>query len=149
VFEVSRDGRAVSPVIGIVLMVAVTVILAAVIGTSVLGLSGDVEESPTAGLTFEQTAPGGTIEVQVSVAALSNADCVGITQAGSAAGASGGFTDVSGCDTGATSVGGTTLELGSVGAAGTLAGVSPGDEFVIVAADEDGNRAVVRTYTVE
>ena len=48
------EERAVSPVIGVVLMVAITVILAAVIGSFVLGLAGDVSEAaPTAQISFE------------------------------------------------------------------------------------------------
>jgi flagellin-like protein len=44
----------VSPVIGVILMVAITVILAAVIGTFVLGLGDQVSESaPQAQFTFE------------------------------------------------------------------------------------------------
>ena len=39
------DERAVSPVIGVILMVAITVILAAVIGTFVLGLGDRVSQS--------------------------------------------------------------------------------------------------------
>ena len=42
------DDSAVSPVIGVILMVAITVILAAVIGTFVLGLGDNVESTPTA-----------------------------------------------------------------------------------------------------
>jgi len=43
------DDRAVSPVIGVILMVAITVILAAVIGTFVLGLGDSLGDSqPTA-----------------------------------------------------------------------------------------------------
>ncbi|WP_394349451.1 type IV pilin [Halorubrum halophilum] len=42
-----------SPVIGVILMVAITVILAAVIGTFVLGLGESVEQNPTAGVTVE------------------------------------------------------------------------------------------------
>ena len=42
------DERAVSPVIGVILMVAITVILAAVIGTFVLGLGGDLNAQPSA-----------------------------------------------------------------------------------------------------
>jgi flagellin-like protein len=43
------ENRAVSPVIGVILMVAITVILAAVIGTFVLGLGDQVSEtSPNA-----------------------------------------------------------------------------------------------------
>ena len=48
------DERAVSPVIGVILMVAITVILAAVIGTFVLGLGDDLQDtSPTASFNFE------------------------------------------------------------------------------------------------
>ena len=46
------DDRGVSPVIGVILMVAITVILAAVIGTFVLGLGDSLGDSqPTAQLT--------------------------------------------------------------------------------------------------
>ena len=41
----NSDDRAVSPVIGVILMVAITVILAAVIGTFVLGLGDSISES--------------------------------------------------------------------------------------------------------
>ncbi|WP_254823126.1 type IV pilin [Haloglomus halophilum] len=48
------DDDAVSPVIGVILMVAITVILAAVIGTFVLGLGDQVSNtSPTASFTFD------------------------------------------------------------------------------------------------
>ena len=52
--ELFTEERAVSPVIGVILMVAITVILAAVIGSFVLGLAGDVSEAaPTAQISFE------------------------------------------------------------------------------------------------
>jgi len=48
------DDDAVSPVIGVILMVAITVILAAVIGTFVLGLGDQVSDSaPQANFNFE------------------------------------------------------------------------------------------------
>ncbi|WP_255151271.1 type IV pilin [Halorarius halobius] len=57
------DEDAVSPVIGVILMVAITVILAAVIGTFVLGLGDQVQSSaPNANFefTYEQdTSPPG------------------------------------------------------------------------------------------
>ena len=40
-----RDDRAVSPVIGVILMVAITVILAAVIGAFVFGLGDQIQET--------------------------------------------------------------------------------------------------------
>ena len=55
------DERAVSPVIGVILMVAITVILAAVIGTFVLGLGENVESAPQASFDFsydDSTSPG-------------------------------------------------------------------------------------------
>ncbi|GGC48583.1 type IV pilin [Haloferax sulfurifontis] len=49
-----NDDSAVSPVIGVILMVAITVILAAVIGTFVLGLGDQVSEtSPQASFSFD------------------------------------------------------------------------------------------------
>jgi flagellin-like protein len=48
------DDDAVSPVIGVILMVAITVILAAVIGTFVLGLGGSVQQNaPQASFTYD------------------------------------------------------------------------------------------------
>jgi len=53
------DDEAVSPVIGVILMVAITVILAAVIGTFVLGLSDQADSAaPTA--TFDTTYEAGS-----------------------------------------------------------------------------------------
>jgi len=52
--QLFADDDAVSPVIGVILMVAITVILAAVIGTFVLGLGDQVSESaPSASFTFD------------------------------------------------------------------------------------------------
>jgi flagellin-like protein len=55
----NTDDRAVSPVIGVILMVAITVILAAVIGTFVLGLGDSLGNSqPTAQLNVDTSADG-------------------------------------------------------------------------------------------
>jgi len=56
------DDDAVSPVIGVILMVAITVILAAVIATFVLGLGQNQNASPQASFAFDYdntTNPGG------------------------------------------------------------------------------------------
>ncbi|OYR65297.1 type IV pilin [Halorubrum ezzemoulense] len=63
-----HDERAVSPVIGVILMVAITVILAAVIGTFVLGLGDSLQTSATAGVSVE----GDT----VTVASMGTSDFV-------------------------------------------------------------------------
>lgn len=58
------EDRAVSPVIGVILMVAITVILAAVIGTFVLGLGDRVNSaSPTATFSFDYTTAGNTDKI--------------------------------------------------------------------------------------
>jgi flagellin-like protein len=52
--QLIQDEDAVSPVIGVILMVAITVILAAVIGTFVLGLGDQVQENaPQASFNFD------------------------------------------------------------------------------------------------
>jgi len=57
------DTRAVSPVIGVILMVAITVILAAVIGTFVLGLGENVSNTtPQAQLSMSVTGQNITID---------------------------------------------------------------------------------------
>lgn len=53
----SADDRAVSPVIGVILMVAITVILAAVIGTFVLGLGDQLgDTAPQASFNIEDAS---------------------------------------------------------------------------------------------
>lgn len=58
---VFADTRGVSPVIGVILMVAITVILAAVIGTFVLGLGGNLQETPQAQLNVEDADASATV----------------------------------------------------------------------------------------
>lgn len=64
--DLFSDDRAVSPVIGVILMVAITVILAAVIGTFVLGLGDSLSESsPQATFDWNQEAGENTTKVTV------------------------------------------------------------------------------------
>ena len=51
--QLFTEERAVSPVIGVILMVAITVILAAVIGTFVLGLGENVQSTPQAKFAYD------------------------------------------------------------------------------------------------
>lgn len=73
-----RFDRAVSPVVAVILMVAVTVILSAVIGTFVLDLGSNVQDNPQAGVTFDQENDG----VVVSVISMDKADEVIVRHAG-------------------------------------------------------------------
>ncbi|WP_336135551.1 type IV pilin N-terminal domain-containing protein [Natronomonas amylolytica] len=58
--QLLKDDDAVSPVIGVILMVAITVILAAVIGTFVLGLGDQVQQTaPNAQFSWDYDSSGG------------------------------------------------------------------------------------------
>jgi len=60
--ELFTEDRAVSPVIGVILMVAITVILAAVIGAFVLGLGDSVSETaPSAQIDFDYDTDANSI----------------------------------------------------------------------------------------
>ncbi|MBZ6495967.1 type IV pilin [Natrinema longum] len=71
------EQRAVSPVIGVILMVAITVILAAVIAAFVLDLGGSVGQEAQAGVSME--VDNTNTQVQVEITSLGNADHVNIT----------------------------------------------------------------------
>lgn len=67
--RITKSEEAVSPVIGVILMVAITVILAAVIAAFVFGLAGTTSSSKNVGITvgvdqpdanFRATIQGGT-----------------------------------------------------------------------------------------
>ena len=61
------DDDAVSPVIGVILMVAITVILAAVIASFVLGLGDSTSTTPQASFDFDYSADDGTDPGQIVI----------------------------------------------------------------------------------
>lgn len=73
----SDDERAVSPVIGVILMVAITVILAAVIAAFVLDMGDSIGQEAQAGVTIDVDEDNDKIQVEVT--SLGNADHVNIT----------------------------------------------------------------------
>lgn len=80
----SRKDSGVSPVVGVILMVAVTVILAAVIGNFVLNLGSSVNKKASASVQFEQDydVSNGSYNVDVYVTQISNADYLNVTAPG-------------------------------------------------------------------
>ena len=63
----SKDEEAVSPVIGVILMVAITVILAAVIAAFVFGMGGNLGESPpTVSITAQNNAADGNYDLKIN-----------------------------------------------------------------------------------
>ena len=79
--ELLNDDDAVSPVIGVILMVAITVILAAVIGTFVLGLGDQVQTTaPNAQFNFDyNSADSGNLTITHAGGDGINADEVFLT----------------------------------------------------------------------
>jgi flagellin-like protein len=61
--QLFNDDDAVSPVIGVILMVAITVILAAVIASFVLGLGDTTQTTPTASFNFDYDADANTVTI--------------------------------------------------------------------------------------
>ena len=59
-----QNEEAVSPVIGVILMVAITVILAAVIAAFVFGMTGNVQTQKTVAVTASQQGTGITLTFQ-------------------------------------------------------------------------------------
>jgi flagellin-like protein len=121
---VTGDKRGVSPVIGVILMVAITVILAAVIGTFVLGLGDSVQQNAQAGVSFDQTSD---TTVVVTLNSAQRADSITV-QADSGT--------VSGVST-----------FSTIGESTTVTGLSEGDK-IIVTATYQGNENVIQEYTV-
>ncbi|WP_048110871.1 type IV pilin [Methanoregula formicica] len=58
----TKNDEAVSPVIGVILMVAITVILAAVIAAFVFGMAGNVQKTKVISTTVQRTASGVTVK---------------------------------------------------------------------------------------
>ncbi|MDS0294502.1 type IV pilin N-terminal domain-containing protein [Halogeometricum luteum] len=81
--QLFTDDSAVSPVIGVILMVAITVILAAVIGTFVLNLGGSVSQTtPQAsfGFDFEEgDAVGDNVTITHETGATIQSDRLNLT----------------------------------------------------------------------
>jgi flagellin-like protein len=67
-----EDETAVSPVIGVILMVAITVLLATVIGTFVLDIGEQQETVPQASFDFVRDRGGGTDTLTVTMTSGDN-----------------------------------------------------------------------------
>ncbi|MCK4798785.1 MAG: type IV pilin N-terminal domain-containing protein [Spirochaetes bacterium] len=64
IFE--KNEEAVSPVIGVILMVAITVILAAVIAAFVFGIGGTQEKAPTASIVVANNPDTGEVDYKIT-----------------------------------------------------------------------------------
>jgi len=114
------DDRAVSPVIGVILMVAITVILAAVIGAFVLDLGSSQSTNVNAGVSVDKDTANG--EVTITVNDMGNAETIELRNAP-----------------------GSPSPLSSVGSSETVSDPGNSGEFSVVAIDNEGNENVIQT----
>lgn len=126
--HLTEDDRAVSPVIGIVLMLAITVIAATVVGTAVFTTLGDAQsDTPQANFTFNQ-GPNGDVTIRHSGGDPLNASGLSVKVDSSTVSA--GFSG--------------TVTAGDTG---TVTGLSAGDEITVVY-QSDGDTVLLGSYTV-
>lgn len=164
---IRQKTEGVSPVIGVILMVAITVIIAAVVANFVLGLAGNLEQEADATVTFNQEVSDFSNQyynVSVTVSQLDNADYVVVkAQNESGPGTDSGKVDESYAgpkpsDSDITDAPGSAADSGSVTSNGGIL-ISAGDQAVVqdLAAGQtvqvfgglDGSENLITTYTVE
>jgi flagellin-like protein len=126
-FDKNSLESGVSPVVGVILMVAVTVILAAVIGSFVTGLSDNLEANPSAGVTFDEDASNGQVDVQI--VSIEDAD------------------DLTVSATNAT-VSSDLPDDPSAGDTANVSSLNAGDQITVTASLE-GKTNVIQTYTYD
>lgn len=61
--RIYRDDEAVSEVVGVILMVAITVLLASVVGAMVLGLGGETQTTPQASFSWDWDGTAGALTI--------------------------------------------------------------------------------------
>ena len=136
--ELFTDDSAVSPVIGVILMVAITVILAAVIGSFVLNLGGSLNDTaPQAsfGFDYNTTASQDYVDITHEAGDTIDVERLNVTASG---------TDLSPA---------TTLWSGTVGAGDTATYDAPNSAWngetvrVVWASQNDENSATLSQST--
>ena len=114
--------RGVSPVIGVILMVSITVILAAVIGVFVLDFGSDLSVNTQASVTFSESNE----VVSVQLNSFTNADRIYVTDGSNES---------------------VLYDAGNdIGGVGTIVNTAGGE--LIVIGVNDGSENVIRNYTM-
>jgi flagellin-like protein len=134
----TKNDEAVSPVIGVILMVAITVILAAVIAAFVFGMAGNISKTKVVAATAQQ--PDATHIVLTYQGGQDAATCTGVVWT---------ITDSAGVETqtlmGSTDPAASQLEVGK---GATMAGTAGKDHVVATAWFSDGSQQVILDNTI-
>lgn len=143
-----NTDKGVSPVIGVILMVAITVIIAAVVANFVLDMGGSLEQDADATVDISQSANFDTTDYEVRITAqqLSNADYIEIQVVGN------GDVDESTIDDcGVDTVTDDVPDTAHMTNSGDACDVTDldGDSEIQVLGGLDGSENVITTYEVE
>ena len=138
-----EDERAVSPVIGVILMVAITVILAAVIAAFVLDLGQSTGATAQAGLSFDQDSG----DVSVTITSIDRADELRVQHQGGDCEETGDSTGDWSSDTRDSNEDALTTSP-SVGDVAVMGSDCDDGDTLQVIGTLDGNEAVIATYDV-
>ena len=142
------NQEGVSPVIGVILMVAITVILAAVIGTFVLGFADQLQQNPQAVVTFDEDTAAGEVDVRLS--AVQAADSIWVESESGSYDSSGGAGAISDGPGSSANENATLLTRGGSGGVGTVVTVTytTGNSGLIqVLGEVGGNSTVIQDQT--
>jgi len=145
------DDRAVSPVIGIILMVAITVILAAVIGSFVLGLGDSVQSAPQATFDYEtsENASGAVENITITHQGGDSIDTARLQATGAVANGSAPVEfqgNISGDDSELTA--GEEIVIGTDGDAGNVIGEEGDTVRIVFTAEGGGSSNIISTFTL-
>lgn len=124
----TRHARGVSPVIGVILMIALAVILAAVISQFTLELQGLLQEPIQAGVTFQEEYDANEDEYTVEIIWSSEGTVEklhAIEPDGS-----------------------TTAPINEIGQSITINGASEGDTIRVIGTMDDGSKGVIQEHQV-
>lgn len=133
----TRNDEAVSPVIGVILMVAITVILAAVIAAFVFGMAGNISKTKVVAATAQQ--PDATHIVVTYQGGQDAATCTGIQWS---------ITSPTGASIAYSMMGSTGGSALTVGYSQTLTGTAGKDHVVATAYFSDGSQQVILDNTI-
>jgi flagellin-like protein len=121
--QLKSDNAGISPVVGVILMVAITVVLASIIGVFVLGIG--MQDSSTSNTPAVDVSNNGNGEYIVKIVQMNNADTVKVETS------TGDSEEIS-------SVGGTIYIELETGESFTVLSISDGSTTVISTEDQDG-----------
>jgi flagellin-like protein len=140
----NETKKGVSPVIGVILMVAITVILAAVIGTFVLGFADQLDQNPQAVVTFDEDSSAGEMDVRLS--AVQAADSVWVESDNDTATYAGGVGNAGGPGPGDDTATQYLLNRNDAGGVGTVVtvGSSADGDLIQVIGEVGGNDTVIQ-----